>query len=190
MRKAILFFIFFYGCVTMGIRGSGDYLYNPDLKKDVENHGFEFPEEKGVGFLFGIGFFHPDYFLIRGKFSQMNLKSSDVSLYTQEGWVEGGVPVLKNRFFAFYPIVGFGAENQVVKLNQKFEGTTYGVLLGFENHLILTRQKPGYLGLVFGANVKRIGGTFLDATGDFLISPSHTKFQVFIGVEMGYIYER
>lgn len=188
MKKVVLSFIFFYGCVTMGIRGNGDYLYSPDLKEDIENHGFEYPKETGTGFSFGMGFFHPDYFLIRGKFSQMNLKSSNVSLYTQEGWIEGGISVLRNRFFSFYPVVGFGAENQVAKLNTKFEGVTYGVLLGFENHLILTKQRPGYLALVFGANARKIGGTFLDAPADFLISPSHTRFQVFIGVEMGYIY--
>lgn len=189
MKWNILFFFLICGCVTMGIRGSGDYFWSQKLKKEIENHGSETPEETGFGFSFGIGAFHPEYFLIRGKFSQSNFLNSGSSFYTQEGWLEGGIPVLRNKFFAFYPVVGFGAEDQIVKLKKRFEKFTYGVSLGFENHFILTKERPGYLALVFGANFKRIAGTFLDAPKDFIISPPHSRFQIFLGIEMGYIYE-
>lgn len=189
MKKFSFLLIFLYGCITMGIRGNGNYIFNPYLKKDIKNHGYESFKEISPGFSFGIGFFHPDYFLIRGKFSQITSKNSNTDFYTQEGWIEGGARAFGNKVFSFYPLIGFGAENEIIRISKKFEGLSYGISFGFENHLILTREKPGYLALIFGTNYKRVAGTFLDAPYDFLISKNHFCLEFFIGIEMGFIYE-
>ncbi len=189
MKKILFLFIFLYGCITMGIRGNGNYIFNPSLKKDIENHGYEGFKEISPGFSFGMGFFHPDYFLIRGKFSQIFSENSKTKFYSEEGWIEGGAKVFGNKIFSFYPLIGFGVENQIVKISKRFEGLTYGISFGFENHLILTKEKPGYLAFAFGANYKRIAGAFLDAPHDYLISRNHSYFEIFLGVEMGFIYE-
>ena len=173
----------------MGIRGNGNYIFNPYLKKEIEDHGYESFRDFSPGFSFGIGFFHPDYFLIRGKFSQVFSENSKTKFYTQEGWVEGGAKLFGNKIFSFYPLIGFGAQNEIVKISKRFEGLTYGVFFGFENHLVLTKEKPGYLAFTFGTNFKKIAGTFLDAPFDFLISKNNFCFELFIGVEMGFIYE-
>lgn len=189
MKKILLLFIFLYGCITMGIRGNGSYIFNPSLKRDIKNHGYQSFKEISPGFSFGMGFFHPDYFLIRGKFSQAFSKNSKTRFYTQEGWIEGGARAFGNNIFSFYPLIGFGAQEQIVKISKRFEGLTYGISFGFENHLILTKEKPGYLALSFGLNCKRIAGTFLDAPFDFLISKNHFCLELFLGIEMGFIYE-
>ena len=190
MRKISIIFIFFYSCLTMGIRGDGNYIFNPYLKKEIKKHHFDEFNDFGYGFSFGIGAFHPDYAIIRGKFSQLISKNSKTNFYTYEGWIEGGANIFKTKHFGLFPLIGFGALNEVVKISKKFEGITYGISLGIENHLILTKERPGYLAFIFGANYKRISGGFLDAPFDFLISKNHSYFGIFFGIEMGFIYEK
>jgi len=189
MKKISVIFIFFYSCLTMGIRGDGSYIFNPYLKKEIKKHGFDEFDDYGYGFSFGIGAFHPDYALIRGKFSQLISRNSKTKFYTQEGWIEGGANIFKTEYFSIFPVLGFGALNEIVNISKRFEGISYGICVGIENHLILTKEKPGYLAFTFGANYKRISGSFLEAPFDFLISKNHSYYTIFFGIEMGFIYE-